>query len=121
MIRTFVCFSIASGVAVACGGAPVPHDQMSAAQAAVRAAEVGGAQSDPQAALQLKRANDQIAEAKARIEDGDNEEALRLLQRAEADAEVALVMAQEQSGRTAAMKAQQEVNELRAQLKEAGN
>jgi hypothetical protein len=102
----------------ACGGAPVPHDQLSAAQAAVRAAVVGGAPANAQASLHLKRANDQIIQAKALIEEDDNEKAANLLLRAEADADTALTMAQEQDARTKAKKAQQEVQAMRAEMQQ---
>ncbi|MEZ4221368.1 MAG: DUF4398 domain-containing protein [Polyangiaceae bacterium] len=79
----------------ACGGAAVPHERVTSATAAVRAAEVGGAANNPEASLVLKRANDGLARAKALIADGDNEAADFELQRAEVDAELALNLARE--------------------------
>jgi hypothetical protein len=105
----------------ACGGAAVPHDRLSNAQASIRAAEVAGAKDDPKASLQLKRAQDQVDKAKALIADNRNEEAARVLVRAEADADLAIALAQEQSSRAEAARAQKEVAELRAQLKQTGN
>jgi hypothetical protein len=119
MTRILVWPLAGSLLVSACGGAAVPHDKLASAQAAVRAAEVGGAPNDPNAALQLKRANDQITQAKALIEDGENEEAARVLLRAEVDADLALALAQEKTGRDEATKAQQEVAALRSQLKPA--
>jgi hypothetical protein len=101
----------------ACGGAAVPHDRLSNAQASVRAAEVAGAKEDPKASLQLKRAQDQVDEAKALIADNRNEAAARVLMRAEADADLAIALAQEQASRAEAARAQKEVADLRAQLK----
>lgn|SRR5688572_24326978 len=90
----FLTLAAALGAAqLACGGAAVPHQQMTTAQAAVRAAEVGGAKEHPQAELRLKHANEKIAEAEALIKEGDNETATLRLRAAEADAELALAIA----------------------------
>jgi hypothetical protein len=120
MKRKLVWPFAGSLLVAACGGAAVPHDQLSSAQASVRAAEVAGAQNDPKASLQLKRAQDQINRAKALIADDQNEEAALVLMRAEADAELAISLAQEQGSRAEAARAQREVADLRAQLKQAG-
>jgi Domain of unknown function (DUF4398) len=100
-------------IATACGGAAIPQDQMTASQAAIRAAEVGGVPGDPQAALLVKKAKDQVEEAKKLIEDGDNHRAEMVLLRAEADAELALALAQELATRGEADTAQKQVQELR--------
>lgn len=100
----------------ACGGAPVPHSQLSAAKAAVAAAEVGGAQDDPQASLHLKKANDKIKAAQAGIEEGDNQTATYQLMEAEVDAELALTLAQEQQARAKAARAHKEIQELKARI-----
>jgi len=99
--------------ATACGGAAIPQDQLASSQAAIRAAEVGGAPADPQASLLVKKSKDQVAEAKKLIEDGDNERAAMVLMRAESDAELALVLAQEITMRTQAQAARKEVEDLR--------
>lgn len=100
-------------VTTACGGAAIPQEQMTAAQAAIRAAEVGGEPGDPQAALLVKKAKDQVTEAKKLIEDGDNHRAEMVLLRAEADAELALSLAQELATKNEAAAAQKQVQELR--------
>lgn len=102
--------------ASACGGAAVPQDKLATAQAAIRAAEVGGAPSEPQAALLVKKAQDQVAQAKAEIEEGNNEEAAMTLTRAETDAELALYLAQERTMKLEADKARQQVEQLKAKL-----
>ena len=61
---------------VACGGGyPEPHNQLTASEAAVRAAEVAGAQNSPQSALHLKRAREQVDSGKGLIQEGENERA----------------------------------------------
>jgi hypothetical protein len=108
----FGSFGIAI-IATACGGAAVPQEQLTAAQAAIRAAEVGGDPGDPQAGLLVKKAKDQVAEAKKLIENGENHRAEMMLLRAEADAELALALAQELATKNEAAAAQKQVQELR--------
>lgn len=100
-------------VSTACGGAAIPQDQLASSQAAIRAAEVGGAEGDPQASLLVKKSKDQVAEAKKLIDDGDNHRAKLKLMTAEADAELALALAQELSMRKEAEDAQKQVKDLR--------
>ena len=99
--------------ATGCGGAAIPQDRLTAAEAAVRAAEVGGAPDNPKAALHLKYARDQIAEAKKLIEEDENETAGALLDRADVDAELALSLARVENARVEATAALDEVKELR--------
>lgn len=102
---------------MACGGAPPPQDQLTAAQAAIRAAEVGGAPEHPKAALQIKKAQDQIAQAKALMADGKNAHAERLLRRAELDAELALSMAREEAMKVEVQAARDEIEKLKAEAR----
>ncbi len=103
--------------ACACGGAAVPHDQMTAAEASVSAAEAGGAGEVPKAALHGKKAKDQIAEAKKLIEQGENEMAEWSLQRASSDATLALSLAREESLKAEAAKAVAEVEDLKSKAR----
>ncbi|MET0794052.1 MAG: DUF4398 domain-containing protein, partial [Polyangiaceae bacterium] len=57
--RTWVLSGISGTVLLACGGAAVPQESLTAAQADVKGAEVGGAAANPKAALHLKLAKDQ--------------------------------------------------------------
>jgi hypothetical protein len=106
-------FGLAFG-ASACGGAAVPQEQLTAAQAAIRAAEVGGAPNDPQAALLVKKCQDGVVEAKKLIEDGNNHRAEMVLMRAQVDAELALALAQEISMKNEAAGARKQVQELKS-------
>ncbi len=103
---------------VGCGGAAVPNERVTAATAAVRAAEVGGAPNDPGASLMLKRAADALAKAKALIADGKNEDADFVLQRAEADAELALFLAREAFAKAEAQAALDQVKAYKKQSSE---
>jgi len=104
-------------VTYACGGAAVPHEQMTAAEAHVSAAEAGGAPDVPKAALHVKKAKDQIAEAKQLIEQGENEKASWALERASADATLALSLSREMALQAEANKALAEVEELKSKGK----
>jgi hypothetical protein len=102
----------------ACGGAAVPDSDLTAAKVAVRAAEVGGADEQPQPALQLKHARDQIAKAEGLIKEEQNEQALWLLKRAQVDAELALAMAQEAVTVAQAQDAVEQVERMKKQIKD---
>lgn len=114
LAKLFLITSCGLGV-LACGGAAVPHAQMTSAEAAVRAAEVGGAPGVPKAELHLKHARDQIDAAKRLIEEGENERALFVLKRAEADAELALALAEEQDARRDAEGALKRIQQMTEQ------
>lgn len=76
----------------ACAGAPKPTEQLVDAQSAIRAAEEVGADRVPQAQLHAQLAKEQLTRANKLIENGDNTEAERVLQRAKADAELAIAL-----------------------------
>jgi hypothetical protein len=98
----------------ACGGPPPPNDQLTAAVAAARSAREVGAESSPQAALHLKLANEEIAKAKALI-NNDNERAQYTLIRAKADAELALSLAKENTAKVEAQQAEDQIKALQNQ------
>ena len=99
---------------VACGGSvPPPNDQLASSQSAIRAADEVGAGSDPQATLHLKLAREQLEKAKQQMQAEDNESATRLLQRAEADAELALALAKVRSTQAEAQEALKQVEKLK--------
>ena len=102
--------------AAACGGAAVPQETLTAAQASAKGAEVGGANEDPKAQLHLKLATEQIEKAKKLIEDGKNEEASRLVDRAQADADLALALAQQAKAMKDAKDADEQLGKLKKKL-----
>jgi Spy/CpxP family protein refolding chaperone len=98
----------------ACGGTfPPPNDRMARAEAAVRGAQEVGATNNPQAALHLKLATEQIDKAKALMNDGQNRRADLTLQRAEADAELANLLAKEAKERRDAEAAIEQMNKIK--------
>ena len=107
MIKTLSAVLLAAAIsplAVGCASHPPPSDHMASAIAAVRGAQVAvaGAGQVPEAALQLKLAEEQVAQARQMIERGDNERADFMTLRAYNDAELALALARQHQARQAA-------------------
>ena len=113
LLSMFRGLAIAALLAGCATTQPISTERIVASQSAIRAAEEVGAGNDPQAALHLKLAREQVEEARLLVEDNKHERADMLLRRAEADAELALAMAREQQLQTEAQEAIQEVRELR--------
>lgn len=101
-------------VFVACGGAAVPNRELASAESAIRAAEVGGATELPKGELHLKYARDQVASARKLMEEGENEAATLVLERAIVDAELALALAEEEGARREAEVERDRIKELTA-------
>ena len=80
-----------------CGASrPPPNDHLASAIAAVSAAQAAGATQEPRAALQLKLAEEQVAQARQMLKDGKYERADYMTLRAFNDAQLAMALAQEQ-------------------------
>jgi hypothetical protein len=97
---------------LACGGSSLPAPKVTEAESAVSAADAVGAANHPRAALHLKMARDQLAEAKTLIRNGDEDEARLVLDGAAADAELALMLTREEQARAQATQAAQSVKSL---------
>jgi hypothetical protein len=93
--------------ALACAGSEVPAKQLADAEASIRAAREVGAEQTPDAALQLKMANDRLQRAQSLSAEGENESAAKLLEEAEADAELALLLARKEDAQARALQAEQ--------------
>jgi len=106
-----VCF--VTVLAWGCGGAPPPVDQRVATEAGIRGAKEAGAEQEPAAKLYLKLADEQLSKAKKLIDDGDNEEALALLQRAESDADLAHALAKKKASEEIAAEAAKAVDKVK--------
>jgi hypothetical protein len=99
-------------VAVGCGGSEVPVRQLADAEASIRAAKEVGAEHTPDAALQLKMASDRLERAKQLSADGENEEAQALLEEAEVDAELALLIARKEDAQGKAASAEKRATSI---------
>lgn len=104
----FVLWAVAA--AAGCGGAQLRTDESSAA---IRAAEEVGAEGVPRAALHLQLAKESLEKATKLQAQGDEAQAKSLLMRAEADAELAVVLSQEEAEKQEAAKAIERVQQLR--------
>ena len=101
-------------LAAACGSSiPPPSDRLASAEAAARSARELGAEREPKASLHLRLASEQIEQAKKLMSDGDNQRADLVLQRAGADAELAVMLAKENTARAEADEAQGRVKQIK--------
>ena len=104
--------ALAGLTAAACGGSyPQPTERLASTEAAIRSAKELGAQNDPQAALHVKLADEQVQTAKSLIRDDKNKRADLVLQRASSDAELAVMLTRERAAKTDADKARENLNE----------
>lgn len=94
LLRTGFAIGVAV-VGLGCASAPPPTEQLASAEASMRAARELGAQAVPRAQLHLRLAQEQVTQARKLAEDGENERAASLLNRARADAELALALSRE--------------------------
>lgn len=111
MIR-FASTALCTLLVVACGGSSLPPAKVADTQSSISAATAVGADQNPQAALHLKMARDQLGQAQGLISDGKDEEARLVLQRADADAEVALMITREAQASENVKKANADVQKL---------
>lgn len=103
---------------VGCGGANDAVVAQTAANAtaettaAIAAAETVAPEDHPEASLHIKLAKDQLQQAKELIEEEENEKAQLILQRATADAELALMLARKTDAEQKAERARAQVEAL---------
>jgi len=112
-------FTIGAAILVAgCGGASdaveaqVSANATAETAAAIAAAETAAPKDHPQASLHLKLARDQLQQAKRLMREDEDEKAGLLLQRATADAELALMLARETDAKEKAARARAQVEAL---------
>jgi len=114
-MNRFASTTLFAVLAVACGGSSLPPAKVADTQSAISAAAAVGADQNPQAALHLKMARDQLKQAQALNEDDKADEAQLVLQRADADAEVALMITREAQASANVKKARADVQGLQNQ------
>ena len=113
-MRPLVLGSLLSGLALAGCARHVPEEQLTNAKASVLAAEQLDAEKVPSAALHVQLAREQISEARMLLKEGQERRASLRLQRASADAELAVALAKEEPVRADAERALQEVKTLQS-------
>ena len=106
----FVVAVVAATVVAGCTNAPLRTE---ASTSGIRAAEEAGATKVPQASLHLQLAKEELAQARELSSKGEKDKAASMLLRAEADAELALVLSRGDAEKTEANAAVARVRELR--------
>jgi hypothetical protein len=105
--------TLCAALAVAgCASYPAPAEHLASAMAAVRGAQEVGVSRIPQAELQLKLAQDEIAQAKALMANGQNERADYMTLRAYNDATLALAISRVHTARANAEQAAKQADKL---------
>jgi hypothetical protein len=114
-IRTGCALAIAGALwaTAGCGGAAPPTSTQTDAVAAVRSAETLGSDQTPAAAYQLELARGELQQADGLIHHGQMDEARRLLERAKADAQLAIALRREDQARSAAMETHEHIDQMR--------
>src|SRR5258705_11548063 len=108
MIR-FVNTVAFATLVVACGGSSLPPAKVAETQSSISAAAAVGADQNPQAALHLKMARDQLKQAQDLGNRDKGAEAKLVLERATADAEVAMMITREAEASANVKKTQADV------------
>jgi hypothetical protein len=90
----------------------MPAKQLASTEASIRAAQEVGAEQTPRAALQLKLARDGVERAQQWSKDGNTEAARAVLQEAELDAELAVLIAKQEKLEASAVQAKQRADSL---------
>jgi hypothetical protein len=111
-MNRFVTTALFAVSVVACGGRSLPPAKVVDTESSISAAAAVGADQNPQAALHLKMARDQLKQAQTLIEDNKGDEARLVLERAEADAQVALMITREAQANANVRKAKADVAAL---------
>lgn len=101
---------VATALAAGCASVPLRTETSTSG---IRAAEEVGAREVPQAALHLQLAKEELSKAKTLAANGEDEKAASMLLRAEADAELAVLLSREDAEKAEAQAAVTRVHELR--------
>jgi hypothetical protein len=111
-VRMSPMIALAALLAACASSVQLNPTRVSEVQGAMRAAEEVGADRNPKAQLHLKLARDQVTEANRLAREGDGESARLLLDRAQADAELALQLARTEQEQIKAREAWDKVKEF---------
>jgi hypothetical protein len=106
----FVVAVVTVTIVAGCTNAPLRTE---GSTSGIRAAEEAGAAKVPQAKLHLQMAKEGLAKARELYKQGKKDQAASMLLRAEADAELAVVLSREDAEKTEANAAVERVRQLR--------
>lgn len=107
MIGGLICVLGAAG----CSSNPPLYTDSSTS--AIRAAEAVGADQTPRASLHLQLAKEELDGARSLADEGDTDRAASMLLRAEADAELAILLSRESTEKLQAEQALAQVHKIR--------
>lgn len=99
-----------------CASGPSIEPQAAQTTGAIRAAEAVGAQSNPEAALHVKLAMENHKRAQEMLQADEKEQARRLLERAEMDAELAIALMKKHEAQQELAVVDKELSELDSRL-----
>jgi hypothetical protein len=102
--------------ALGCATTPKPVEQLAQAEGAYRSAQEVGADHVPQAALELKLAQEELTRANELMKSDRNDEAMQMLVRSRADAELALALTRETQARADAHGANDQLNAVKQSI-----
>jgi hypothetical protein len=105
-----IVFAVVSAFITACSTAPLRTE---ASSSAIRAAEEAGAAKVPQASLHLQLAKEEQELANKLAAKGEKEQAVSMLSRSEADAELAVALSRAEVEKSEARAAMERVRQLR--------
>lgn len=105
-----------ASVLVACGGASIPASTVSETEASLKAAERMGAEENPEASLYLTYAREQVQRATELADEGEEGRAIMMLERAQADAEVAMSLTREADVRRQVQQTMERIDALRTSV-----
>ena len=114
-LQTVLC-GLPLVLSTSCATIAAPTEQLIASEAAIHTANEMGAPQIPSAALHLQLAREQADEARRLIDRHQTKRAISLLERARADAELSLALAQEAPLREAALVATDALQTMRKQI-----
>lgn len=109
-IMVFAMAVVVTAIAVSCTSAPLRTESSTSG---IRAAEESGAANVPQASLHLQLAKEELEAAKGFSAKGEREKAKSMLSRAEADAELAVMLSHGDAEKQEAEKAVARTRQLR--------
>ena len=116
-MRASLWISALAAASAACASSfPPPTQRLIDAESSMREARAAGAEQDPRGAGHLKLANEELAQAKKAMQDGDEERAAYVLERAKADADLAAMLAREGQAEAQANQARAEAQRVGAEL-----
>jgi hypothetical protein len=113
-MRAWIAVPIVAAFAAGCASTDMPVAELARTQAAIRAASEVHAERIPRAALHVKMARDQLDTAKRYIANGEGDEASAALDRAELDAELAVMISKQEQSRQKTDAIRERIANLRA-------